>query len=99
MKTKEKKETKTQREKKNVKTTAAIPRVKKVEKKNKNIDDIIDTAIDKTNDKCGSGLSFQPMLAEKYDGTQNIENWLMSEKLDGIRCIWDGQRLYSRNGK
>ena len=75
------------------------PIVRKTEKKNYNIDEIIDAAIEKTNYKCGGGLSFQPMLAEKYDGTQNIENWLMSEKLDGIRCIWDGQRLYSRNGK
>lgn len=40
---------------------------------------------------------FQPMLAEKYDGTQNVKDWLVSEKLDGIRCIWNGRRLYSRN--
>ena len=65
---------------------------------NYNIDSIIDSAIEKTNFRCGGGLSFQPMLAEKYDGSQNIDNWFMSEKLDGIRCIWDGFRLYSRNG-
>ena len=23
----------------------------------------------------------------------------MSEKFDGIRCFWDGEHLYSRNGK
>lgn len=100
IKAKEIKETKTQRGKKKAAEVSATPKnVKRVERKKYNIDDIIDAAIERTNFKCGGGLSFQPMLAEKYDGTQNIENWLMSEKLDGIRCIWDGQRLYSRNGK
>ncbi|WP_419770225.1 MAG: DNA ligase [Candidatus Marinarcus sp.] len=37
--------------------------------------------------------------AKLYDGTQNINNWLMSEKLDGIRAYWDGKALYTRNGK
>lgn len=31
---------------------------------------------------------------EKHDPT----GWYMSEKLDGVRCIWDGQNFYSRNG-
>mmetsp|Transcript_26111 Transcript_26111/g.30146 ORF Transcript_26111/g.30146 Transcript_26111/m.30146 type:complete len:222 (+) Transcript_26111:2-667(+) len=39
-----------------------------------------------------------PMLASKYDGTQNINNWIMSEKLDGVRCIWDGTTMRTRNG-
>ena len=25
--------------------------------------------------------------------------WMMSEKLDGVRCVWNGERLLSRNGK
>jgi len=29
---------------------------------------------------------------------QNINNWLMSEKLDGIRAYWDGKNLYTKNG-
>lgn len=41
--------------------------------------------------------SFSPMLADTYDGSQDISDWLMSEKLDGIRSIWDGKNLYSRN--
>ena len=30
---------------------------------------------------------------------QNITNWVMSEKLDGIRAFWDGEHLISRGGK
>ncbi len=40
----------------------------------------------------------KPMLAKTYEG-QDINGWLMSEKLDGVRAIWDGSRLFSRNGK
>jgi DNA ligase-1 len=28
-----------------------------------------------------------------------VEGWLASEKLDGFRAIWDGTRLYSRQGR
>jgi len=30
---------------------------------------------------------------------QNISGWVMSEKLDGIRAIWDGKDLFFRSGK
>jgi len=30
---------------------------------------------------------------------QNINGWVMSEKLDGIRAYWDGKKLISRGGK
>ena len=30
---------------------------------------------------------------------QNTTNWVMSEKLDGIRAYWDGKQLLTRNGK
>ncbi|RXJ78959.1 DNA ligase [Arcobacter sp. F2176] len=29
---------------------------------------------------------------------QEINNWIMSEKLDGIRAYWDGKSLYTKNG-
>jgi DNA ligase-1 len=29
---------------------------------------------------------------------QSISNWVMSEKLDGIRGYWDGKKLYTKNG-
>lgn len=38
------------------------------------------------------------MLALKYDG-EDPAGWLMSEKLDGVRAVWTGATLLSRNGK
>jgi len=38
-------------------------------------------------------------LAHVYDPTKtNVEGWLLSEKLDGMRCLWHGGALWSRNG-
>lgn len=34
----------------------------------------------------------------KVYSSENIKNWLMSEKLDGIRAIWNGKVLLSKNG-
>jgi DNA ligase-1 len=46
-----------------------------------------------------SAASFRGvLLAESWDGVQNITGWLMSEKLDGVRAYWDGERFFSRNG-
>ena len=38
------------------------------------------------------------MLAHVYDG-RDPKGWLMSEKMDGVRAIWDGRFLLSRNNK
>lgn len=38
------------------------------------------------------------LLAQEWDGVQNVTGWIMSEKLDGVRAYWDGERFYSRNG-
>jgi DNA ligase-1 len=40
------------------------------------------------------------MLAKNYDPAkpEQYKGWLMSEKLDGVRCFWNGTTLYSRNG-
>lgn len=38
------------------------------------------------------------MLPQVYEGNLDLSGWLMSEKLDGIRGYWDGERLFSRNG-
>jgi len=38
-----------------------------------------------------------PMLAKTYDDSDPT-GWWASEKLDGVRAIWDGSRLVSRNG-
>lgn len=37
------------------------------------------------------------MLLEQYKN-QNIEGWVMSEKLDGVRGFWNGKQLLSRQG-
>jgi DNA ligase 1 len=40
------------------------------------------------------------MLAKKYDGhIPSPAGWYMSEKLDGVRAVWDGSQLKSRAGK
>lgn len=48
---------------------------------------------------CGVAFAAPPsiILAKNYTN-QNVENWLMSEKLDGVRAYWDGKRLISRQG-
>jgi len=40
------------------------------------------------------------MLAETIEKVgQDPTNWLMSEKLDGVRCFWNGKgQMYTRNG-
>ena len=37
------------------------------------------------------------MLLGTYEN-QDIQGWVMSEKLDGIRGYWDGKTLLSRQG-
>ena len=36
--------------------------------------------------------------ATRYTGTEEIDGWFISEKLDGIRGIWTGERLITRKG-
>ena len=39
------------------------------------------------------------MLAHTIDKVNpDPKGWLMSEKLDGVRCYWSGEKMYSRNG-
>lgn len=38
------------------------------------------------------------MQAKKYHAGVVVDDYLVSEKLDGVRARWDGQRLMSRNG-
>ncbi len=37
-------------------------------------------------------------LLKTYDGSQQVAGWVMSEKLDGVRGLWDGKQLRSRGG-
>ena len=38
------------------------------------------------------------LLAHVWDNEQDLAGWWMSEKLDGVRAYWDGQRFLSRLG-
>lgn len=38
------------------------------------------------------------ILAKYYNENIKVENYLISEKLDGIRAFWDGEFLYTRSG-
>lgn len=39
------------------------------------------------------------MLAKSYEPEKHDPSgWLMSEKLDGVRCYWNGSKMYTRNG-
>lgn len=41
----------------------------------------------------------QPMLAHVWQpGSVDVTEFVASEKLDGVRCIWDGTQFLSRNG-
>jgi DNA ligase-1 len=48
-------------------------------------------------------VSAQPaqgmLLLKTWQPAQDVRGWLMSEKLDGVRAYWDGQKLISRGGK
>ena len=39
------------------------------------------------------------MLPLVYEDGIELSDWLMSEKLDGVRAYWDGKRLLSKNGR
>jgi len=43
-------------------------------------------------------LALDIMLPRVYSENMAVEGWLMSEKLDGVRGYWDGNRLLSKNG-
>ena len=39
------------------------------------------------------------LLLNNYQDDINVTSWYMSEKLDGVRAFWDGEKLISRSGK
>ncbi len=41
----------------------------------------------------------EPMLAKEYDPKWLDSEYYIQPKLDGHRAVWDGSKLYSRNGK
>lgn len=50
---------------------------------------------------CGGVGAAEPpplMLAKSYTADIDPRDWWVSEKLDGVRAYWDGERLISRGG-
>jgi len=39
------------------------------------------------------------LLLKTYKDGLHVNGWVMSEKLDGVRAFWDGEKLISRGGK
>ena len=60
----------------------------------------IDKLIDEAQGlKSGGSGCISVMLAHNYDPEKHDPTgWLMSEKLDGVRCYWNGKNMYTRNG-
>lgn len=51
------------------------------------------------NNKGKDDGAINVMLAQTYNpDTHDPKGWLMSEKLDGVRCYWDGANMFTRNG-
>ncbi len=50
--------------------------------------------VKKTEKKDGPPL----LLAHNWEEGIDISNWLISEKLDGVRAYWDGKKFISRQG-
>jgi DNA ligase-1 len=57
---------------------------------------------------CGAGLapsaqaarsSTTPLLAREWTPGDDPRDWLVSEKLDGVRALWDGHQLRFRSGR
>jgi len=66
---------------------------------NYNIDQLIDASLDMDKGAIG-GKCITVMLAQTYspEVLSDPAGWLMSEKLDGVRCYWNGSTMYTRNG-
>lgn len=74
--------------------TSSTPPVKK---RKRDADPSPCTPLSKTKrNKCDLDAAFEPALAEKWT-TEDPMGWYRSEKLDGVRCVWTGTRLLSRN--
>lgn len=83
------------------KDTESKPVAKKATTKKREIKAESKTKTDDGSNKTASGSgAIEVMLAQTYDPTRDDPSgWLMSEKMDGVRCYWSGTCLYTRTGK
>src|SRR5688500_9462014 len=57
------------------------------------------SATRKSADRAAAEVKAAPvLLAESWDGMLDPTGWWISEKLDGVRAYWDGQKILSRLG-
>jgi DNA ligase-1 len=47
----------------------------------------------------GGRPAFAPLLAQDWPRGRDPSGWLVSEKLDGVRALWDGERMVFRSGR
>ncbi|MEJ6475266.1 DNA ligase [Pseudoalteromonas piscicida] len=47
---------------------------------------------------CASQFEHKVQLASVFEGQEDITQYLVSEKFDGVRAIWDGTQLITRGG-
>ena len=67
-------------------------------KRAKNGDGTDDGADEKGGDD-DNGLPVTVALAKVWKESDSVVGWRMSEKLDGMRCVWDGvSKLWTRSG-
>src|SRR5687768_12474428 len=51
-----------------------------------------------SSDEEKAGTEPAILLAHKWDNETDVTGWWMSEKLDGVRAFWDGEKFISRQG-
>tara|TARA_Y100001938_G_scaffold149071_1_gene234709 strand:+ start:127 stop:1554 length:1428 start_codon:yes stop_codon:yes gene_type:complete len=52
----------------------------------------------KSKSVASTSLKPEIMKAARYKGKKDYKGWLLSEKYDGFRAIWDGEKFISKNG-
>jgi DNA ligase-1 len=57
------------------------------------------TAADATDPRASRGPALAPLLAQDWTSGRDPAGWLVSEKLDGVRALWDGERMVFRSGR
>lgn len=64
-------------------------------------EDFVGESVDLGPDPLGKPISknyTSVLLAHKWEN-EDPTGWYMSEKLDGVRCFWNGRTMWSRNNK
>ena len=68
------------------------------QKKSANLDIKLDPNFRIEQGKSKPASNIEVLLAQTWDESIDPTGWWMSEKLDGVRCYWNGSKFLSRNG-